>query len=101
MGTSSLCHVDSGGITWQRDLPRAGTGCGEGPQDTLEAGEFVVNRNTVSQLTKSAVLLHLQAKDGSMYSVRSQVMLRSLPRHLRTQGTVMFADEIFSILKPA
>lgn len=45
-------------------------------------------------------MLYLQTEDGRVHSVWTQVVLRSFPRHLCTQGTIMSTDEVFSVLQP-
>lgn len=44
MGTSSVCYVDPGSLTWQRNLPRASTRRRKGPEDTLETCKLILMR---------------------------------------------------------
>ena len=42
MGSSALCHVDTGSISWQCDVPGASTRRRESAKNAMETGKFVV-----------------------------------------------------------
>jgi hypothetical protein len=79
MGTSLMRHVDPRSIIGKCNIPGASTGCRKGSEDPLEAGKSIMDLTYSKLQLIRTVLLHLQTKDGRLYPMWAQVMLRGLP----------------------
>lgn len=55
----------------------------------------------LADFTKLLDVLHLQAKNGCVHPMRSQVLLRSIPCDVRAQSSVVSENEVFLVSKSA